>query len=97
MKTQNKKIIEYVTIQRKMLRKFKDTEDFIENVRLNGSTIYFEIGLYKFLKKFRLLKNSTLSSRYFKNHLKLSRAFITQKLFSQEKNCINGSINHYCF
>ena len=70
MKTQNKKIIEYVTIQRKMLRKFKGTEDFIENLRLNRSTIYFKIELYKFLKKFRLLKNSTLSSHYFKNHLK---------------------------
>ena len=34
IKTQKKKTISYVAIQGLMLKKFKDTEDFIENVEL---------------------------------------------------------------
>ena len=43
-----------------MLKKFEDTEGFVENIWLSRSTIYFKIGLYKFLK------NSSLSSHYLK-------------------------------
>ena len=43
-----------------MLKTFKDTEGFVENVGLSRSTIYFKIGLYKFLKKYPALKNSSL-------------------------------------
>ena len=32
-----------------MLKNFKDTEGFVENVGLSRSTTYFKIGLYKFL------------------------------------------------
>ena len=35
MKTQDKKIIEYIAIQGQMLKKFKETEGFIENVGLS--------------------------------------------------------------
>ena len=51
-----------------MLKKFKDKEGFIENVVLSRSTIYFKIGLYKWLKEFPTLKNSSLSSHYFRNN-----------------------------
>ena len=38
---------------------------------LSRSTVYFIIGFYKCLKKFPTLKNSNLSSHYFRNHFKL--------------------------
>ena len=56
-----------------MLKKFKDTEGFVENVRLSRSTIYFKIGPYKFLKKYPALKNSSLSSHYFRNNFKMNK------------------------
>ena len=46
---------------------FKDTEHFFVNVGHSRSTVYFKILLYKFLKKYPLLKKSTLKSCYFKN------------------------------
>ena len=70
MKTRNKKVIGILATQEQMLKKVKDMYDFIENIRLSRSTVYFKIGIYKFLKKFPVLKNSTLSTHYFKNHFK---------------------------
>ena len=52
---------------------FKDTEDFVDNVRQSKSTIYSKISLHKFLKKFPGSGKSTLSLHYFKNNLKWSR------------------------
>ena len=54
-----------------MLKKFKDKDGFIENEGLSRSTIFFKIGLYKCLKKFPVLKNSSLLTHYFRNHFKL--------------------------
>ena len=54
-----------------MLKKFNEKEGFIENVGLGRSTVYFKIGLYKCLKKFPALKNSSLSSHCFRNNFKL--------------------------
>ena len=54
-----------------MLKNFIDKEGFTENVGLSRSTVYFKIALYKFLKSFQALKNSSLSSHYFKNIFKL--------------------------
>ena len=51
IKTENKKTIRYEAIQEHMLKKTKDIERFVENAGLSRSTIYFEIGLYEFLKK----------------------------------------------
>ena len=42
--------------QGQLLKKFKDTENFFDNVGQSRSTIYFKISLYKFLKKHALLK-----------------------------------------
>ena len=70
MKTQNKKVIGILATQEQMLKKFKDMYDFIENIRLSRSTVYFKIEIYKFFIKFPVLKNSTLSAHYFRNHFK---------------------------
>ena len=53
------------------MKNFKDIEGFIENVGLCRSTIYFINALYKCLKKFPALKNSRLSSCYFRSNFKL--------------------------
>ena len=66
IKTQNKKAIGYIGQQGQLLKKFKDTEHFFDNVVQSRSTIYLKILLYKFLKKYLLLKKSTLQSSYFK-------------------------------
>ena len=39
-------------MQGQLLKKFKETGQFLENVGPSQSTIYFKIGLYKFLKKY---------------------------------------------
>ena len=70
IKTQNKKAIGYIAKQGEILKKFKDTQNFFDNVGQSKSTIYFKISLYKFLKKYPLLKTSTLQSIYFKNNFK---------------------------
>ena len=67
IKTQNKKAIGYIG---EVFKKFKDTENFFDSVGQSRSAIYFKISLYKFLKKYPLLKKSTLQSSYFKNDFK---------------------------
>ena len=54
-----------------MLKMFKDTEGFVGNVGLSRPPIFFKIGFYKFLKKYQALKNSSLSSHYFRNNFKM--------------------------
>ena len=77
-----------------MLKKFRDTEGFVENIELSWSTIYFKIGLYKFLKKYPALKNATLSSHYFRNNFKTIKTVYksNKKLFTKKKNRANGFI-----
>ena len=70
IKTQNIKAMGYIGKEGELLKKFKDTENFFDNVGQSRSTIYFKISLYKFLKKYPLLKKSTLRSSYFKNNFK---------------------------
>ena len=76
MKTGNKKTIRYEAIQGQILKKFKDKEGFIENERLSRSTVYFKFGLYKSLKKFPALKNSSLSSNILEIILNLLQQFV---------------------
>ena len=57
----------------RLLEKFKDTENFFDNIDQSRSTIYFKISLYKFLKKYSLLKISVLQSSYFKNNFKATK------------------------
>ena len=67
IKTPNKKAVGYIGKQGELLKKFKD------HVGQSRSTIYFEISLYKFLKKYHLFKKSTQQSSYFKNNFKASK------------------------
>ena len=71
IKTGNKNTVRYEKIQGQMLKRLKDTKGFDENVGLSQSTIYFKIGLYRFLKKYPALKNSTLLSHYFRNNFEM--------------------------
>ena len=52
IKTQNIKAMGYIGKEGELLKKFKDTENFFDNVGQSRSTIYFKISLYKFLKKY---------------------------------------------
>ena len=70
IKTQSKNAIGHIGKKGEILKKFKDTEIFFDNVSQSRSMIYFKISLYKFLKKHPLLKKSTLQSSYFKNNFK---------------------------
>ena len=70
LKEVNRKIIHIVGKQEELLKKFKDSNEYFLGVGLNRSNIYFKISLYKFLCKFPLLKNSTLTSSYFNGNFK---------------------------
>lgn len=61
----------YEAMQGQIMKNFKDIEGFIEDIGLCRSTIYFINALYKCLKKFPALKNSRLSSCYFRRNFKL--------------------------
>ena len=67
LKGANRKVINIVGKQGELLKKFKDSDKFFDRVGLSQSNIYFKIGLYKFLRKFPILKKSTLTSSYFKS------------------------------
>ena len=61
LKGANRKIINIVGKQGKLLKRFRDAEECFDHVGLSRSNICFKISLYKFLCKFPLLKNSTLT------------------------------------
>ena len=69
-----------------MLQSFKDKEGFIENIVLSRSTIYFKIALYKCLKRFKALKNSSLSLIYFRNNFRfhLETCSFSARLFPSQ-------------
>ena len=57
-------------MQRFILNKFKESEEFIETLikrlKISNSTFTLSVNLYKLLKKFSLLKQSAKSKHYFK-------------------------------
>ena len=63
-------LIKCVSMHRKILNMFREVEDLIQNVGQSKSTICYKIRMYKFLKKYPVLKNSTLPSSYFQNLFK---------------------------
>ena len=68
-------MIGYVGKQEQLLIKFRETEQFFENVREIKSTVYFKIGIYK-LYKWRStphLKNQHYLLISFRRILKLLR------------------------
>ena len=58
LKCTNKKIINIVGKQGELLKRFKEEDEFFNNVGLSSrSNIYFKMRLFKFLYKFPVLKN----------------------------------------
>ena len=53
----NRKIINIVGKQGELLKRFMDEDEVFDLIRLSRSNISFKISLYKFLRKFSLLKN----------------------------------------
>ena len=64
IKSHNKRVIGYVAKQGQILKKFREVEDFIQNVRKIKFTIYYKITKYPSSKK------STLPSSHFGNNFK---------------------------
>ena len=71
LKGGNKKIISIVGKQGELLKRFKEEGEFFYSVGLSKSYICFKMRLFKFLCKFPVLKNSTLTPSYFKSNMKL--------------------------
>ena len=73
LKEATRKIIKTVGKQGELLKRFRDAEVFFDCIGLSRSNIYFRISLYKCLRKFPLLKNSTLqfNSSYYKSNFKV--------------------------
>ena len=80
IKTKYKKAIGYIGKQGELLKRFKNTENFFDNITQSRSTIYFKISLYTFLKENSLLKTSTLQSSYFKNNFKAIKVVCEENL-----------------
>ena len=71
LKGTNKKIINIIGKQGELLKRFKEKDEFFNSVGLSKSNIYFKMRLFKFLCKFPVLKNSTLTPNYFRSNMKL--------------------------
>ena len=72
---QNKNAIVYTGKQGELLKTSEDTQKFFDDVSQGRLTIYFKILLFKLLKKYTLLKTSTLQSSCFKIVFRQSRLF----------------------
>ena len=71
LKGANRKIINIVGKHGEIVKRLIEEDEFFDCVGLARSNIYFKISLYKFLRKFSLLKNSTLTSSYFKSNFEV--------------------------
>ena len=71
LKWTDRKIINIVDKQGELWKRLRDAGEFFDRVGLSRSNIYFKISLNTFLRKFPLLKNSTLTSSYFKSNFKV--------------------------
>lgn len=72
--------------QGRILKQFKDFEQFFETVVFIELTVNFEINLYNFISKYPALGRPTLLSQYFKNNFRLIILFVrkTQICFKCE-------------
>ena len=91
LKGANEKIINIVGKQGKILKRFKEEDEFCDCVGLNRSNICFKMRLFKFLCKFPVLKNSTLTPRYFKSNLKQIKKCAKQR----QTYLVNKYLFHY--
>ena len=87
LKSSNKKIINIVAKQGELLKRFKNSNEFFDGVGLSRSNTHFKIRLYKILCKFPALRNSTLTSCYFKNNFKIIKKVskANADIFSEKK------------
>ena len=99
LKGANKNIVNIVGKQGKIIKRFKDEGEFFDHVGLSQSINNFKISLYKSLSKFPLLKNSTLTSSYFKSNFKLiMKVYKTNvNIFSEKKVKTLVSLIFICF
>ena len=70
IKTQHKKVIQYIYKQGGILKMFKETENFFDGTGQSRSTVYFKIAVYKLLKKTLVSKNQYYYRVIFRNNLK---------------------------
>ena len=92
-------MIKYESIQRHTLKKLKIENDLLKMLELIDQP-FFQIDLYKFFKKDLALKNSSLSSHYFRNNFGIIIKTVcksNEDLFTQNKNRTNLFVNHCCF
>lgn len=69
---------------KKLLKNFKDAEQYLNTVGQSKSSIYFKVNLYKFLKTYPALKKSALSLTYFKKYFNNCQG----RLFRQARRLI---------
>ena len=92
-------MIRYESIQIHTLKKLKIENDLLKMLQLIDEP-FFQIDLYKFFKKDLALKNSSLSSHYFRNNFGIIIKTVcksNEDLFTQNKNRTNLFVNHCCF
>ena len=65
LKGVTKKIINIVGKQGELFKRFKEEHEFFNKAGLSRSNIYFKMRLFKFLCKFPVLTNSTLTPKLF--------------------------------
>ena len=70
LKEQHREIINILGKQVEFLKTFRERDEVFSRVGLSRSSIYFKIRLHKFLCKFPVLKQSTLTSSYCKSNFK---------------------------
>ena len=79
LKGASKKTINIVGKQGERLKRCKEKDEFFDCVGLSRSNIYFKMQSFKFLYKFPVLKNSTLTPSYFNSNLKLIKKSVQSK------------------
>lgn len=68
IKTQNKRVKGYAGKLDQLLKKFKGTEQYFQNVEQSKVTIYFKMRFYKFWKKWQTIKKSALYFNFLKKN-----------------------------
>ena len=79
IKTQHKRVIQYTYKQGEIIKIFKETKNFFDNMGQSKSTVYFKTAVYKHLKKTLVSTSQHYPQVTFK---------ITWKLLSQSAKTI---------
>lgn len=80
IKSHNERVIGYEAKEGQLLKKSREVEDFIQNVRQNKLIIFYKIEMHKFLKKYPSLKNSTLPQSCLRNNFKTIKVVCKEKV-----------------